>query len=172
MTQLSITELSEIADQFLRYEYGLTLAIPIKRNNRLRSTYGTFTHQRREKALYIELSGKLFDYADDSVIIDVLKHECIHYALFELGRDYRDGSSDFEGELKRLNVRSNLDKDVPNGGLVHLYTCNKCDRNQPVQNETAHRENCRGCSTRCCGAKLTYIRDEIHDGTGKVVILN
>lgn len=170
MTQLTIAELTVIARQFLRDEYGIALEIPIRRNNRLRTTYGTFTHNYK-KSECIELSGKLFDYADVSVIIDVLKHECIHYALFELGRDYKDGRSDFEGELKRLNVRSNYDKDVPVVGFIHLYTCDKCGKNQLVQNTSAHKKRCRGYMTRCCNASLTYIRDEIHDGTGKAVIL-
>lgn len=169
MTKLTIADLTEIARQFLRDEYGLALEIPIKRNNRLRSTLGAFVHERKKKSLYIELSGVLFEYADDSVIVDVLKHECIHYALYELDRGYIDGNSEFEGELKRLCVRSNYDKDIPPIGKKHIYKCIKCGREIRITHRQAHKSRCFGRVSRCCRTNLKYVCDVIYDGTGKVV---
>lgn len=172
MTYLSLQKLTEIAEQFLRQEYGLTLDIPVVRNNRLRSTLGAFVRVKNDDSGeyepdIIELSGKLIDYAADSVIIDVLKHECIHYALHAKGKRFRDGESDFENELKRLGVRSNYDNDYF-VGITHDYKCTSCDKEIMITTKRAHKVRCFGYSSRCCGAKLTYLHDKIHDGTGKV----
>lgn len=175
MTYLSLQQLSEIASEFLHQEYGLELDIPVVRNNRLRSTLGAFVRVKNDdtgeyEPDIIELSGKLIDYAADSVIIDVLKHECIHYALHAKGKRFRDGESDFENELKRLGVRSNYGNNYF-VGITHEYKCTSCGKEMSITTKRAHKAGCFRYSSRCCGAKLLYLHDKIHDGAGKVTII-
>src|SRR5699024_555898 len=87
----------------MNVNYNVKLNTPIKRNNRLRSTYGRFILKNNEPNC-IELAGVLLDYGVEEVIFNILKHECIHNALFEKQQPYRDGHPVFEAELKRHGV--------------------------------------------------------------------
>src|SRR5690625_4133127 len=55
-------ELTQIADQFLQKNYGVTLDIPIKRNNRLRTTLGRYVVSHDDKPLRIEIAGNTLRY--------------------------------------------------------------------------------------------------------------
>ena len=113
-------ELTKIAQVFLKIHYGLGLDIPIKRNNRLRSTHGRFIiNNYNHTPLRIEIAGKTLDYGTDEVIISILKHECIHYALFVQGRAYRDGHPEFEAELRKHNAPSTNTLKI---GLYYLFS--------------------------------------------------
>lgn len=63
---------------------------------------------------YIYLSDYLVHasiYCDEfSIIVPTLSHELVHYALFKLGKEHRDGQNDFEKELKRIGLPSNYDQ--------------------------------------------------------------
>src|SRR5699024_12385460 len=97
------SKLKHIAASYLNENYNVKLNIPIKRNNRLRSTYGRFILENNEPNC-IELAGVLLDYGVEEVIFNRLKHECINNALFEKQQPYRDGHPIFESELKRHGV--------------------------------------------------------------------
>ena len=60
---------------------------------------------------YIYLSDWLVHasiYCDEfSIVEPTLSHELVHYALFKLGKEHRDGQNDFEKELKRIGLPSN-----------------------------------------------------------------
>src|SRR5690606_25071042 len=83
--KVTIDELKRIADEFLTEHYGMTLDIPIVRNNRLKTHMGRFIGWRYEEdeelSFSIDIAGFMFEYATDAVIVDTLLHECIHYAL-------------------------------------------------------------------------------------------
>lgn len=104
---------------FLKKNFNLELNVPIMINPRLTSTYGRFIwygSKRNNRPKYliekdvIEIQKNFILVAmiagELEAVMEVLRHELVHYALFTLGRDYRDGDSDFEKTLAELNVGS------------------------------------------------------------------
>ena len=138
----------------------MDLAIPIKRNNRLRSTHGRFIVDQHQTPVCIEIAGKTLEYGTNEVIIGILKHECIHYALHIKGRANRDGHPEFEAELRKHNAPSTNTLKI---GMYYLFSCNRCGkeyesmRKQLVRTPNKYR-------TKCCQAKLTVIEERIYDG--------
>lgn len=110
-----VAYLTEKAEEFLLKNYQLSLTIPIEISNQLSTCLGYFQHIGR-KPLKITMSGKLLQLTylipDEELetnltsIIDVLYHECTHYALFILGKDFDDGAEDFENALAQFGVSS------------------------------------------------------------------
>lgn len=98
--------LEDMCREFLIKEYGVSLTIPVKINNRLSRTLGRFVISAGGINNRIEFAGRLLKYGTDKQVISVLKHECIHYALYELKRDFKDGQKDFENELIKHNSDS------------------------------------------------------------------
>ena len=112
---------TKIADDFLQKEFNINLKIPIEINGRLSKTLGRYIY-RGNRPLKIELSKKLLEYYDKDTIIDVLKHELVHYALHKMGvKGFGDGDADFENTLKILDV--NRTGVIKNKGKVHKYEC-------------------------------------------------
>lgn len=53
----------------------------------------------------IELLKPFFEIFHSRVLLDTIKHELVHYALFEkYGKGYNDGEELFESECKRLGI--------------------------------------------------------------------
>ena len=99
------------ARNFLKEHFDLNLEIPIKIDGRLTRTGGSY-HHTAKKGLMIKVSerfmyGALLDETEGvGAILDILEHELVHYALHMQGKDYNDGSKEFEETLARLNVGS------------------------------------------------------------------
>jgi len=111
---IKLETLEDVANAFLQKEYGLTLDIPIIRNNRYRRTMGAFVREYDETTngyipSKIEIAGWVLERCHVDAVIDTLKHECVHYALYTLGIPHSDGQAEFEAELKRLGITSNYD---------------------------------------------------------------
>lgn len=106
-------ELEAYANKFLEKNYSTRLTVPIKISGRLTSAGGVFraiTIGSVREPLEIHISerfiaGALHDGQEGlEAILDTLKHELVHYALYKLGRDFKDGDHDFENELSKLNI--------------------------------------------------------------------
>jgi SprT-like protein len=119
------TKLTVYAYNWLITEYGIELNIPIYISKRLKATFGYFKHQNKIP-LEIQLSYDLINYQDEDTIIDVFKHELIHYVCFITGKQYKDGSRDFENELRRQGVSST--KTYKYKGKGHEYRCTCCNK--------------------------------------------
>lgn len=105
--KMSQEEMGRYCKDFLEEEYGLPFTIPVTVNARLSRTFGRFIYNRKEqKPVGIEINKKFLIGGKITDIQDVLKHECVHYALFAKGKPYRDGERYFENELARLGVSS------------------------------------------------------------------
>ncbi|MER2008825.1 MAG: SprT-like domain-containing protein [Psychrobacillus sp.] len=98
-------QLKDMCEYFVQNAYGVELDIPVLINNRLKRSLGRFI-EKAGKAYRIEFSGMLLTNGTEEQIMSVLKHECIHYALFKLGRNHRDGQEDFENELLKYGSHS------------------------------------------------------------------
>jgi len=156
-----LNELTLFAKQFIYKNYRLELAIPIQRNNRLRTTLGRYVYQKQSKPLRIELAGFILDYGAKSAIIDVLKHECIHYSLHMQGLPCHDGHPYFEAELKKHGVSSTNKTMI---GKYYIYICNIC-RKQNVTKQKTVAQSPEKYRTSCCNAKLDIVGERIYDGT-------
>lgn len=123
---MTIRELEKFAQEFLSKEFGLKLGVPISINGRLTRSLGRFLSYRnrrtgQESATGIELSKALYESRDKKKILDILKHELVHYALLEKGLPNNDGDPYFENTLKRLGVSST--HTYAYSGKVHVYQC-------------------------------------------------
>lgn len=113
MSQAQLQKVQQLlvkeAKYFCKKHYGLTFNLPLNINKRLTRTYGYFQCRSRQKvAIKIDISYKMvataLAFGDFDMVLDVLRHELVHYSLFKLGRDYYDGDEDFESELARLDI--------------------------------------------------------------------
>lgn len=99
------------AQNFLSQNFNLKLEIPIKIDGRLTRAGGSY-HHTTKKGIMIKISerfmyGALLDESEGvGAILDILEHELVHYALHMQGKNYRDGSKEFEETLAKLNVGS------------------------------------------------------------------
>lgn len=150
-----IKEVERFCKNFLRKEYGLNVFFPIERNNRLRRTLGIFRYTQ-SRPLAIEFSGFFLENGREDQILSTMKHECIHYALFTLGRDFRDGDTDFENELRKHGARSTGTQHVSRKQKIVYYSCG-------CQMFPEKRRYNRGIIYDCatCGNELRYIKTEI-----------
>lgn len=108
---ISQRQMVAFANSWLMMNYGMTLNVPLKINGRLSKTYGCFKYKTYKKTgkkepTSVDISKFFFENNTDEVILDVLKHELVHYALFMQGKPMDDGHPYFEAELKRLGVVS------------------------------------------------------------------
>lgn len=150
MTQL---ELQGYATKWLRENFDLGLAIPIKINSRLQRTLGWFRHTR-SVAIEIELSKKLLTYYEIDEIKDVLHHELIHYALFTLRKPYKDGDRFFEQTLQIFGVtRTGVYK---HHGKIYEYRCS-CKTHEMRRQLNLNR----GYICKSCQAKLSFVGEKI-----------
>lgn len=105
-------QMVKYSENFLKENFNVNLTIPIEIDGRLTRTGGSFHHTRQNKPIKIKVSERFIACAlkDESegvgAILDVLNHELTHYALCILGRDFDDGSEDFEKTLAKLNIGS------------------------------------------------------------------
>ncbi len=154
---VTIEEMTEEDRRFLSVNYGIDLRIPVRRNNRLKRTLGQFIHRGRESDC-IELSGILLDYGGKEAAIDTLKHELIHYALFELEKPYRDGDPTFENELRKHNV-SPTDTLECFGPIVR-FECVECGNESFTETKRVGISP-QSYKTKCCKAALINVRNDV-----------
>lgn len=158
---VTIDYLEEVANDFLEEEFGLTLEVPITISNRFTRTLGCVRMQQNRVTGYlsvkeITMSGNLIKYYNHETVIDVLKHECVHYALFHLGKPYRDGDAYFENTLKRLGItRTGV---IEHKGKAHVYVCKECD--SKVVRERRFNVNIYRCG-RCKTGRFEYLKQTV-----------
>lgn len=145
--------LKKYANEFLSQTYGMKLNIPLELNGRLKKAKGRFIWQRSTRQpKSIELNKKFVEHNDLNVVLDVLYHELVHYALFVKGIPHADGQPSFERELKRLGVISQNTVDKYSiVSEIQIYECANCNR----QFKMNRRLKNNGLNHRCkCGGKL------------------
>lgn len=118
-------KLEREARKFLQEAYGLELKIPVELNGRLKNKFGRFRYYARTlQPISIELSKNYVEYQDEETVMQTLKHECIHYALFTLRRPHTDGHPIFEGELAKHGSHSTGTVEYRGKGV--RYECVRC----------------------------------------------
>ena len=125
--RLTTLQLRKLAEEFLWDNFQMKLRIPIRISNRMKSTLGVFKFYRKSrKPFEIALSGELVANQPRDVVIDVLYHECVHYALFMQGLPHSDGDREFKDTVDRLGVSRT--RTFRYKGTAHLYECKDCDQ--------------------------------------------
>jgi len=157
---LTDEELRKHASEFLRDNYHMSLDIPVKRNNRLRSTHGRFL-LKNNKPHSIELAGYLLTYGVRETIIGVLKHECIHYAQFKQGLGHLDGDPLFEAELQKHHAPKTRTLMI---GKYIEFQCDACGRKTQTRRKRVAKSP-QSYRTACCGSPLTIIGEKVYDGS-------
>lgn len=123
---MTLQDLEKFANEFLEKEFNMSLDIPITLNGRLTRAMGRFLVMRNRRtnearAIGIELNKTLYEHNSMDVVLDTLKHELVHYALFSKGLPYSDGDYVFESTLKRLGVTATMTTTFQ--GKAHVYEC-------------------------------------------------
>lgn len=99
-------DLNTYAKAWLKDNYNMDLKIKIYFANCEDNLQGIFIHDKGE---YIVIGNKLIN--NDSIpctrVERVLRHELIHYALYEQNREFWDGSEVFEKEVQDKIATSN-----------------------------------------------------------------
>lgn len=160
----TLIHLEEYADQFLQDNYNLRLTIPIKQNNRLRRTMGRYKAFSTGEPSVIEIAGYTLQYADKNILLGVLKHELIHYALHMLDKPYSDGHPYFENELKKHNAPSTHTISV---GKFHQLQCKKCKKISKTKTKNVVK-NIHLYRSRCCKSDLSFVGEVISNGIKEV----
>lgn len=126
MANLSINEMEKYAQKFLSKNFNLELTVPISLNNRLTRSLGRFIYKRSQlknikEPLGIEISSKFLKYNSNEDVLDTLKHELIHYALFMLDEPFLDHDKKFIETCKKLGVGLTGSKTLKSP--KHEYKC-------------------------------------------------
>lgn len=135
-------ELYSISREFLDKEFGIKLDIPIFINNRMKTVFGYF-RVRKGVAWQIDISKEFIDTHPREHIIDVLKHELVHYACFEMKKPWGDKDKYFKDTLDRLGVCRT--RTYTTLGKFHKYMCNECATSFYRKRRLAKGSRCR-CS--------------------------
>lgn len=150
-------ELSVAANEFLQANFGMNLEIPITLNGRLTRSLGRFRHSSTGRSVGIEISKLACVNAlmaeDKTELFGILKHECVHYALFEKNLPFFDEDKHFIETCQAL--------DVPLTGIInlakptHIYECEAGHKIGRSRKFDEKKYNCE------CGAKLKYLGQEL-----------
>lgn len=140
-----MVELEDIATKFCAEEYAIAFDIPLKLNGRLTRALGRFVYWNSGRC-QIELAKDLIEKYDLSDIIDVLKHELIHFCLWKLQLPHDDGHPYFEEELKRLGVSATKTNECRRD--KHIHKCDCCGEvfveSRKLKQDKWYHKKCKG----------------------------
>ena len=154
---LTENQLTQYARKFLADNYHMELKIPIVYNGRLQKACGRFLYyaNNNPRPVKIDINKRFAEMNEYDVVLDVLRHELVHYAMWSQGKPHSDGDILFERELKRLGVvsQSTIDKYTIKS-LKQVYKCTKCK----CEFKRNRRLSLDGAGHRCsCGGHIQYL---------------
>lgn len=147
-----MNKLRKDAQDFLKQNFDMELEIPILPNGRLSRSLGRYIWRIGGEPLRIEIAKNTL-INDYSIALDVLKHECIHYALHSKGIEHRDNTPTFISACKEHNVSYN---DIKAKTKRAVFTCEKCG----TLFYKTRRVKDRSYMHIHCGGDLLYIKHE------------
>lgn len=150
MIDLNESELERCAENFLRSNFNLELEVPIRISKRMKSKLGVFIvkyYGGEAAGSEIVISESFIANNEQAAVLDVLYHECVHYALYKTGQPYRDSDEAFIRTLDRLGISRT--RSYRYKGESFLYECRKC-RYSFSKNMKGYekRYRCRSCRGR------------------------
>lgn len=145
--------LEDNAREFLKETFNMDLYIPLVISKQMKSTFGVFRYYpSKNQPLDIRISQNLLDNYTEEQILGTLKHECVHYALYMMGKPHRDGDFYFEEVLKIYNIPATRTKSYVGPGQA--YECTECKK--VIKRKRRLNHNGRGYRSGCCNAPLAY----------------
>ncbi|CAM4196027.1 SprT-like domain-containing protein [Lacicoccus alkaliphilus] len=142
-------ELEGHAKAFLRDNFNLSLDIPVRISRRMKSKLGVFTvkyYGGTVTGSEIVISESFILNNDRTAVLDVLHHECVHYALYRTGQPYRDTDVTFVRTLEKLSISRT--RSYKYRGEAFLYECRKCryrfSKNMKGYEKRYRCQRCRG----------------------------
>lgn len=155
--KMSLAEIREYTNNFLKEAYGAELNIPIKINGRLTRVLGRFNYSSKDnKPISIEVSKKYLMNGNIKDIKSTLRHEAIHYYLHGQDRDFKDGDKDFENELRKHNTHSTGTVTYKRKRLKVTHEC-ECGNQWIRQRSMGERYMCASCETTIKEVKREYV---------------
>lgn len=142
------------AAEFLERNFDMPLGVPLRISRRMKSRLGAFQikHIRGgDVKTEIVMSHEFIEHNNEETILDVLYHECVHYALYIQGKPYRDSDALFISTLERLGISRT--RTYAYKGRSHVYECRRC-RYQFSKNVKGYEKRyiCRKCR-----GKFSYV---------------
>jgi hypothetical protein len=99
--------------------------------------------------------GSILDN-DYSTLLDTLRHEVVHYALYIMGEDAWDGSRAFESALTRLGITSSLQSDDTTAEYIIMDTY-ACMKHPEICGIATHSVKARGYCCQVCEERLERV---------------
>lgn len=157
-----LNRIRKVMSEFTEKNYRLPLDLKVEWSGRLKVKWGYFgvkVYKKEEKITRVEekivLSKYLIGSKNKEMVDKIAKHEALHYALYKLGKPYRDGESVFENELKKHGLVSTSvssdDLDVTKE--LYVWICSKC-KNIVKSGGKTRKDYSKNYTSRCCMAKL------------------
>ncbi|WP_462422170.1 SprT-like domain-containing protein [Salinicoccus sp. Marseille-QA3877] len=151
---MNTRQLEIYADEFLRKNFDLSLDVPLRISKRMKSKLGVFSIKYNDHKVLsseIVISYNFIINNDKEAVLDVLYHECVHYALYKKRLPFRDSDPEFINTLEHLGISKT--RRYKYRGQSFLYECRKC--------KYQFSKNMKGYEKRyiCgkCHGKFTYI---------------
>lgn len=147
---LLVEYLTQYSLKFLSNEFGILDVPTIMINGRLKTKLGKFratvwNNSYKPDEYEIHLSKELlidgYLLKDFSQVLDVLKHELVHYALYVLGQPFRDTDKYFMDTLDRLNISH-----TETATLLRKLCEHKCDCRTYATTQKKNRHKCARCN--------------------------
>lgn len=123
MLKMTEAQIEQFAREFLMEAYGMKLNIPININGRLKRVLGRYRYLLSGEPIAIEISKEYLIRGNLEDIKGTIKHECIHYALHQMGKPHKDGTALFESELRKHDSHSTKTISVKMERNYNLYKC-------------------------------------------------
>lgn len=178
-----LEHIKQIMHNFTLENYGVPLTIPVNWSGRLTVSWGLFKVKKMRKDGYysnkyykrgqyipetmnIVLSRRLLQAKNKDMVVQIAKHEAIHYVLCVLGKPFNDGDRVFEMELRKHNLVSNTKRYDAIGvsSRVYVWTCSKCNKIVKAGGKT-RKDYSKGYETLCCkGIMVDKGWQEIKEG--------
>ena len=147
---MDVKTMTDYAEQFCSKNFNINLMIPIRISSRMKNKLGAFVVKTKNRKIISEeivISKSFVDNNSKAVILDVLYHECVHYALYKLGLPYKDQDQYFKDTLKELGIRKS--RSYTYKGIEHIYFCPTC-RYQFTKRMKGYEKRyiCRTCHSK------------------------
>lgn len=120
---MTVEELNDFAKHIYRYMFDEDLEIPIKINNRLKTTLAWFCNY--DKSPEIEVS-KLTANQNPYIVADTLAHELIHYYLWKNDKPFDDEDIEFKALTYQHGVGRTRTTIIKDGVLKYEYHKHEC----------------------------------------------
>jgi len=150
--------LEEQVEKFLRHEYRIKYRVNVYGNKSL-DKKGLFTQIIIEngKPVGIDVNYKLLTSGKERLLKETLR-EAVRIALWYMRRPYKDGSKEFEMELKRKGLPS-YGGVSHKGKELHTYGCPECKRIYMLKERKLPKGKnpaLQNIVTPCCEVRFSY----------------